>query len=217
MSCSHEHHHDDDHLAPPNTNEAQTLYPYIDVANVTALNVTNIAAAGGIVRPYQDRLLDDPVLESDVDEEIIIHIPFTGEVRLHSVLLRSEGDESSPAEVHLYKDQPQLDFEQAESSKPQQILPYPANIGLGSSTADGNDGIVQFAVNRPKFTSMTSLTLYIPKNYGAEQTRLTYIGLRGDFSKLTKAPVIAQYEAAANPADHKTATENLEKNSHQLG
>lgn len=40
-------------------------------------------------------------------------------------------------------------------------------------------------------------------NYGDEVTRCSYLGFKGDFMKLGKAPTNILYEAAANPADHK--------------
>lgn len=40
-------------------------------------------------------------------------------------------------------------------------------------------------------------------NYGDDVTRILYIGLRGEFKELNRAPVVTLYESAANPADHK--------------
>lgn len=224
MSCqdeyihNHDHGHDEnDHVPPPDTNQIQTLYPYIDLSNVTARNATKPEHAARIVRPWEERLLDDPILTSDVDEELLIVIPFTGMVKLHSILIRSLGDESAPEDIVLFKDQPQLDFDKAASLPPVQKLTNPAGVSAGVSTNETREGIVQFAVNRPKFTNVQSLTIYIPSNYGGEQTKLLYIGLRGEFSEPKRAPVIAQYEAAANPADHKTKATSLDKNSNQLG
>ena len=54
-----------------------------------------------------------------------------------------------------------------------------------------------------KFSNVRSLTLYFPSNYGADKTRIEYIGLSGDATPLVKDPVITIYESAANPADHK--------------
>ena len=35
-----------------------------------------------------------------------------------------------------------------------------------------------------KFNGVTSLLAYFPTNYGAETTKIYYIGLRGDFTKV---------------------------------
>jgi hypothetical protein len=34
-------------------------------------------------------------------------------------------------------------------------------------------------------------------------SRISYIGFKGEFMRLSKEPVSVLYEAAANPADHK--------------
>ena len=36
-----------------------------------------------------------------------------------------------------------------------------------------------------KFNGVTSLLAYFPTNYGAETTKMYYIGLRGDFTQVT--------------------------------
>ncbi|KAJ3010995.1 PITH domain-containing protein 1 [Thoreauomyces humboldtii] len=58
-------------------------------------------------------------------------------------------------------------------------------------------------------TKVRTLTLYFPDNFGSPTTRITYIGLRGEWSEIKQDPVITVYELAANPADHKTQADNL--------
>ena len=55
-------------------------------------------------------------LESDVDDELIVHVPFTGSVRLRALLIRSGPGHATPRSVHLYKNLPSLDFEDAASA-----------------------------------------------------------------------------------------------------
>jgi hypothetical protein len=78
-----------------------------------------------------------------------------------------------------------------------------------------------------KFNGVTSLLIYFPTNFGAETTKIYYIGLRGEFTQVrghhtiilysqyytyTQAQrqgiVLATYEARANPADHKSKEYN---------
>lgn len=37
-----------------------------------------------------------------------------------------------------------------------------------------------------KFTNVSSLNLFIPENYGADKTKIYYIGLKGDFENVKK-------------------------------
>lgn len=212
MSCHHEHNHDDDHIEPPSTVFAN-LFSYIDIPNIKILNAEEPENAVGIVRPNEEKLVQEPVLTTDADEELLISIPFIGHVKLHSVFIRSLGDDTSPKEIKLYKNNVNLDFDTVGSAQCIQTLNYPESIGPGITTSDGTDGIVQFAVNRPKFSNISSVTLHITQNYGAEQTKLLYLGFRGDFTELKSAPVIAQYEAAANPSDHKVENRNMQQQS----
>jgi hypothetical protein len=71
-----------------------------------------------------------------------------------------------------------------------------------------------------KFNNVSNITIYIPDNFGAENTRIYYIGLKGDFTpvqkeffvntdkaKLNRGPVIATYEAKPLAKDHKAPDE----------
>lgn len=56
-----------------------------------------------------------------------------------------------------------------------------------------------------KFSSVYHLTIHFPRNFGADTSRLYYIGLRGEFSQAHRHGVtICTYEARPNVADHKT-------------
>jgi hypothetical protein len=62
-----------------------------------------------------------------------------------------------------------------------------------------------------KFSNVRNVTLYIQKNFSDdddETTRISYIGFKGEYTEFTRDPIITMYEAAANPADHKTKVEN---------
>lgn len=45
--------------------------------------------------------------------------------------------------------------------------------------------------------------MYFPKNFGAETTKIFYIGLKGEWTEAHRHKVtICNYEASPNPADH---------------
>lgn len=65
------------------------------------------------------------------------------------------------------------------------------------------------------FSSVHHLTLHIPTNYGGDNTRVYYIGLRGEFSQAHHHGVtICTYEARPNVTDHKTNI--LDSVNHQI-
>lgn len=51
----------------------------------------------------------------------------------------------------------------------------------------------------------TSITLFFEDNWSngeEEETRISYIGFKGEFMRLNREPISFLYEAAANPQDH---------------
>jgi hypothetical protein len=65
------------------------------------------------------------------------------------------------------------------------------------------------------FSSVHHLSIYFPKNFsnGEESTRIYYIGLKGEFSEAHHHGVtICNYEAWANPSDHKAGDSNFVNN-----
>lgn len=73
-------------------------------------------------------------------------------------------------------------------------------------------GIPEYPAIVSRFSSCSSLTLYFPKNFGAETTIISHIDIKGDYTKISREPVITLYELAPNPADHKLANKNLSTN-----
>ncbi|KAG7219319.1 hypothetical protein INR49_019123 [Caranx melampygus] len=63
---------------------------------------------------------------------------------------------------------------------------------------------LEYPTKITRFSNVQHLSIHISKNFGAESTRVYYIGLRGEYSEAHRHEVtICNYEAAANPADHK--------------
>ena len=54
------------------------------------------------------------------------------------------------------------------------------------------------------FSSVYHLTLYFPKNFGDDTTKINFIGLKGDWSEGHRHGVtLCTYEATPSMADHK--------------
>lgn len=89
-----------------------------------------------------------------------------------------------------------LDFSTAAEKPPTQTLSI-------SQTAE----VQEIPVKRVHFNTTRSLTLFFEDNWSdgeEDETRISYLGFKGDFMKLNKEPISFLYEAAANPGDHKT-------------
>ncbi|XP_059900299.1 PITH domain-containing protein 1 isoform X2 [Gadus macrocephalus] len=66
---------------------------------------------------------------------------------------------------------------------------------------------LEYPTKIARFTNVNHLSIHVSKNFGTETTRVYYIGLRGEFSEAYRHEVtICNYEASANPADHKVDT-----------
>ncbi|XP_073089497.1 PITH domain-containing protein 1 isoform X2 [Manis javanica] len=65
-------------------------------------------------------------------------------------------------------------------------------------------GELEYATKISRFSSVYHLSIHISKNFGADTTKVFYIGLRGEWTELRRHEVtICNYEASANPADHR--------------
>jgi hypothetical protein len=134
--------------------------------------------------------------EEESEQKLIRTPRFTGQVRLHSILLRTSPTPSCPRTLHLFPNLDTLDFSTATELPPTQTLSI-------SQTSE----IQEIPVKRVKFNTTRSLALFFEDNWGdgeEDVTRISYLAFKGDFMKLNKEPVNVLYEAAANPSDHTT-------------
>jgi hypothetical protein len=122
-------------------------------------------------------------------------VPFTGQVRLHSIILRTSPGPDCPKTLKVFVNEDSLDFETAAEKEPTQILEI-------SQTSE----VQEIPVKRAKFGTTRSLSLFFEDNWSngeEDETRISYLAFKGDFMKLNKEAVSVMYEAAANPNDHK--------------
>lgn len=120
---------------------------------------------------------------------------FTGQVKLHSLLIRTSDSDSAPRSLKLFINRDDLDFSTATD------LPSIQTLTL-SRTSEVQD----IPVKRALFGKVQNMTLFFEDNHGdgdEDVTRISYLGFKGEWMKLGGAPEQILYEAAANPADHK--------------
>ncbi|KAF8458874.1 DUF1000 domain-containing protein [Terfezia claveryi] len=205
-SCHDEHNHSNgggsahDHSDDVTPATHSTLYQYIDHPHIHTLNETIPNSGRAIVeKTWDDRLSPIPLLTSPADDpQLLMHVPFTGQVKLHSILLRAPPSGSAPRKVKLFKNRLDLDFGMASELAPTQTIELPRGV-------DGN-GVLEVGVKRALWTAVMSVTLFFEEEdvEGQEvQTEISYLGFRGDWLRAGGAPLGLVYESAANPADHK--------------
>ncbi|KAF2182476.1 DUF1000-domain-containing protein [Zopfia rhizophila CBS 207.26] len=190
----HIHNHSDD-IIPALQN---LLYEQIDFSKLHTLNEEESNTGRAICqKTWMQRMEAEPELKSSADEQLLMIVPFTGQVRLHSILIRTSATPSAPKTLKVFLNPPSssMDFETASEKEPTQTLEL-------SQTSE----IQELPVKRAYFNTTRSLALFFEDNWSdgeEDMTRISYLAFKGDFMKLNKEPVSVLYEAAANPADHK--------------
>ncbi|KAF9990200.1 Thioredoxin-like protein 1 [Mortierella antarctica] len=114
---------------------------------------------------------DETYLESDVDEQLIISVPFNQSVKLHSIKIVPKDIAHAPKTIKLYVNKLALGFEDADSVQETQT------VVLSEKDYEGN-GLI--SLRFVKFQNVTSVILFIVDNLGDEETtqiqQLQFIG-----------------------------------------
>ncbi len=134
---------------------------------------------------------------------------FTGQVKLHSVLLRTSNSASAPKTLKLFQNREDIDFSAAEEQAATQEFEL-------SQTSE----VQELPVKRARFGKVQRLTLFFPDNFGdgeEDVTRISYLGFRGEWMQLGRAPANIIYEAAANPNDHALKGTNVNQMGSSIG
>jgi len=91
--------------------EERWLYDTIDTVNVTALNADPNHGPLEAIKPYDQRHDTSRWLESDADEQLLIRIPFTGQVKLKAFSLGSGPGDQGPLKIKAFINRDDLDFD----------------------------------------------------------------------------------------------------------
>ncbi|VWU51334.1 thioredoxin, putative [Hepatocystis sp. ex Piliocolobus tephrosceles] len=177
------------------------LLKYINIDKITALNEKVHGSSRKIFKSYDNRLSIDNC-ESDVDNELIINIPFTNPCKIVSLFLIGGEEGTYPKKMKLFSNREDIDFENVNDFKCIQEL----------EIAQDYHGSIEYPLKVTSLFNVSYLTLYFYENYGAETTKIFYIGLKGVGTNYTRKAVETVYEASPNLADHKVG--KSEKSSH---
>ncbi|KAI8985342.1 PITH domain-containing protein [Pilobolus umbonatus] len=141
------------------------LIDYITVNQMDALNEQEEHSVKNIFRN------DDTYLESDVDEQLIISVPFNQPVKLHSLKIKVPNHAQAPKTIKLYANRQTLGFDEADSIKETQIIHL--------EPKDFEEGAV-ISLRFVKFQNITNIMLFVVDNQEEEETtqiqHLMFIG-----------------------------------------
>ncbi|CAH0556744.1 unnamed protein product [Brassicogethes aeneus] len=189
-NCNGDHNHQHDN---PEMGIEYSLYSKINTENLECLNEAVEGSGKTVFKPWEDRLNFEVFVESDADQELLFNIPFVGNVKLKGIIIAGEEADNFPNRVRLFKNRPNMTFDDV-SSKPDQEF----------EISQDNQGLLEYATKVVTFNNVHHLSLHFPSNFGADVTRLAYIGLKGEFFEAHHHGVtICNYEIRPNMMDHK--------------
>ncbi len=182
--------------------EKFSLYRFVNVLGLRALNATADSNVRRVLRPESEKMGHDELFvaseEEDDDAAFILVVPFLGSVRLRKVVVLAAG-ESCPTELALFKNV-EASFGGAE--QPTQVL------RLG----DDAEGAAELPVLAPKFNDCRTLSLRFSNARGGT-ARVGYVGLLGDYLRPQARLAGVVYESAPQMKDHQTRAENAPGNN----
>ncbi|KAJ1370152.1 hypothetical protein KIN20_031817 [Parelaphostrongylus tenuis] len=184
-----------DAIENPNVSEAPRydMYQYIDMDKATVLNESIDGQGKLVLKPMEMRLDKTDFVVSDCDEELLFNLPFCGQVRISGISVIGSEDGSHPAKIRLFKDRPMMAFDDCSIEADQEV-----------DLKQDPNGVVDYPLNATKFGALSHLSIHIQSNFGAELTKVYYIGLRGEYQADFRQQIaIATYEARPLPKDHK--------------
>ena len=174
------------------------LYDYVEITGLECFNAKTAGSITKTLRRFDDKhkFLQDATLstESDYATELVVMIPFAGEIKLKSICVAGGVDGRAPSKMKVYKNEECCDFNIIEDKKPVMTI----------DLAENPLGEIDYPVNLSKFNNCTNIVLGFEENFGGNNTLINFIGLKG---QLLRAKTKAQefvYESRAQLADHKT-------------
>ncbi|KAH8113876.1 DUF1000-domain-containing protein [Phellopilus nigrolimitatus] len=172
--------------------EMANLYHVINRDNVHGLNLSVPEDAQSVIKTWSDREDTTRFADSGVDDQLVIHVPFTQNVRVRSILLKLGRGELTPRHLRIYTNHANIvDFDEAESTRPQ----------LNISLLEGATTVTEYPLRAAAFANVHSLSLHFGDAIGDETSRIYYVGFKGDTRSVQKEGTHKLVVPAANAAD----------------
>ncbi|XP_061973160.1 PITH domain-containing protein At3g04780-like isoform X1 [Populus nigra] len=159
------------------------LLDFIDFSGVECLNQsTSHSLSNAIKQGYRE---DDGLnLESDADEQLLIHIPFNQVIKLHSIAIKGP-EEDGPKTVKLFSNKEHMGFSNVNDYPPSDT------VVLSPDTLKGKPVVLKYV----KFQNVSSLTIFIEDNQlDSEITKVQKIALFGTTVETTDMKSLKKIE-----------------------
>ncbi|KAJ1017791.1 hypothetical protein NDA16_005108 [Ustilago loliicola] len=140
-------------------------------------------------------------LESDADEQLLIHLTFKGQVKLSGILLRTLPSQfaHAPKQIKIFANRPGLGFEDATSDPADQEAELTEEHVRGG---DNGGGGKVFSLRFVKFQKVDSLTIAVLSNQeDAETTRIDAIDVFGIADQTTDMSELQKVEGGGATRD----------------
>eukprot|EP01026_Neomeris_dumetosa_P041975 TRINITY_DN3485_c0_g1_i1.p2 TRINITY_DN3485_c0_g1~~TRINITY_DN3485_c0_g1_i1.p2 ORF type:complete len:184 (-),score=17.85 TRINITY_DN3485_c0_g1_i1:232-783(-) len=145
------------------------LVSSIDFSQLECLNQKTDATIQNAVKE-DSRSNPSSVVESDADEQLLIHITFLSGVAMGGIMIQGPED-SGPKKIKLFKNEPTIGFQEAESRKGVVELEL-TQIQLANQTF--------IPLQRVQFARVTVLTIFVENNQeDTDSTKISWIGVSG--------------------------------------
>lgn len=144
------------------------LLDFIDWSGVECLNQSSShSLANALKQGYRE---DDGLnLESDADEQLLIYIPFTQVIKLHSIVIKGP-EEEGPKTVKLFSNKEHMGFSNVNDFPPSDTAI------LSPESLEGKPVVLKYV----KFQNVRSLAIFIEDNQsGSDVTKVQKIALHG--------------------------------------
>ena len=183
----------------------ESLSRFVDHGSVICLNEATEGMGKNPFKHPENKLDDDPYLESDADEQLLIYVPFSEGVCIKSICFVGHQNGQAPRNIKMWvnKEPHDIDFPTAEESDGDQEIKQ--------LHQDLNADCYYFC-KRDKFNTVSSVTIFVSANYGADTTRINFIGFKGEFGKGKRRAVEAIYEVSGSAMDAKLNSTYQEDN-----
>jgi len=121
-------------------------------------------------KPWQNLTMGDHtlLLESDADEQLLLHIGFKQTLKLDKLTLGLPIDDECPAQIILFVNKNNPGFDDVMDEK-----------GVLSGAIERTSGTVTFSLPAVKFNRVDSISIFVSENHGADTTSMHTIKFEG--------------------------------------